>query len=930
MESIKFYHGEEDVVVIEKKDYALSIFKEQYTQALLQLEKLVASPKENIPSILTFCGDRGEGKSSCMETVRDMLTNINSHELTSFMESAEIRYEGNESVKLSDSCPNLKDASFHLLNTIDPAFFDEHHNVLELVLGEMFSRFKKYVDEHPDVRRTRKTEYECLQEHFHDAKWCLNQLGREKYNGYDPIEELDSLSTGLQLRNKMSELIKEYLNFFKEQPNRNNVAHQNDGENEQKDNRFLVISIDDLDLNVNEAYVMAEQIRKYLVGRQCILLISLKVDQLIEVIANYLDKQTAPNKSMDTPDMASKYVTKLIPMENRIIMPKVYDLCDNHLQIIDRKDIEHPIDYNSIKEAVVQLIYIKTRYLFYNGKGGVSLIVPNNLRSLRHLLGMLTNMPPFEGNDRSMANKHAFVAYFFQTWVHQMSMKNQLFAQRLTSGGEPNNVNKLTVSILSDYIANEKDNELIADIVKKSNYSYNISVGDVFYLINYIDRSNMDEELKRLLFFIKSYYSIKLYEYYDIITEQDGEMFPATTIDGEVYKSDGWFKRTNQLQRFVNGSYFSYLPDDMLPKTKLFGAEFKRDLRPYSTLTQQYKDSVHNLKAGMLQYNEMEEEKKKEFIMNFRVAEFLALCTKKAVKQKESGKYENVRRDFLEPYYLTNYHKSTGYLVFDVMAPFYNIINLKYTYNRFEYLKAIDENDVDFFEFALNHEWSLLRKMIDFVRLKEHNERFPNKLKNVNELERLEYNGNSQKFCKRLLSNASIRNGDVLLAIMENTTSRRANMHNIKDNMNCLKEFYRDIINSEMRTYRNSANDAPYIIRFAFLQALIELLDNAEEKELLQSIYESGMEKFSYSEDDVMRRLPKFFDSFKTSKKNSAVVADLIKLYPREMGRIGESQLTEMFSDKQQYSRKEIARILSEKMNVIVDDIEIENPDIEE
>ena len=155
-------------------------------------------------------------------------------------------------------------------------------------------------------------------------------------------------------------------------------------------------------------------------------------------------------------------------------------------------------------------------------------------------------------------------------------------------------------------------------------------------------------------------------------------------------------------------------------------------------------------------------------------------------------------------------------------------------------------------------------------------------------------------------------------------------MHNIKDNMNCLREFYRDIINSEMRTYRNSVDEAPYIIRFAFLEALIELLDNAEEKDLLQSIYESGMEKISYSEDDITRRFPKFFDSFKTSKKNSAVVADLIKLYPREMGRIGESQLTEMFSDKQQYSRKEIARILSEKMNFIVDDIEIENPDIEE
>lgn len=95
--------------------------------------------------------------------------------------------------------------------------------------------------------------------------------------------------------------------------------------------------------------------------------------------------------------MASKYVTKLIPFGNRINMPKVSDFCNNPLYIYDeRKDQETQSDnpnYNSVKEAVVQLIFSKTRYLFYNSKGSISPIVPNNLRSLRQLLGMLYRLP---------------------------------------------------------------------------------------------------------------------------------------------------------------------------------------------------------------------------------------------------------------------------------------------------------------------------------------------------------------------------------------------------------------------------------------------------------------------------------------------------------------------------------------------------------
>lgn len=919
MESIKFYQGQEDVVVIEETDFGQSIFREQYTQALLQLEKIVAKPKDSVPSIVAFCGDRGEGKSSCMETILKMMGNMKAPAINTFMEETVVQHDGKKPITLQSLCPHLQKAKFDILETVDPAFFDEKHNVLELVLGQMFSNYSKYLNDNPAKRKERKEDISKLQMCFHDAKWCQNHIWKSIKGGYDPIEELDALSAGLQLRYKMQALIEEYLKFF----------HSDEGGEEKE--RFLVVSIDDLDLNVSEAYVMAEQIRKYLIGAHCVLLISLKVDQLIEVIANYLNKQTAPNKSLDTPAMASKYLTKLIPMENRVIMPKVYDLCDARLTIYKVWNDRQPMVFNSIKEAVVQLIFNKTRFLFYNSKGGVSPIVPNNLRSLRHLLGMLLNMPKYEGNARSIANKHAFKAYFYQTWVHQLNEKNQQYANLLTGGSNVNDVNKLTVSMLSEYIDKEKTSQMVRDITEKNNYSYNISVGDVFYLINFIERSNVDEELKLLLFFIKSYYSIRLYEYYDVITEQAGEMFPEPKTDGEVYRSDGWFKRTNQMQRFVNGTYFTYQSDDLLPMTKMDDVDFYRDLRVYSAKSNMYKHVVHGLKTDMLRFDNMSPEDRDDFKHRFRVAEMLALCTKKAVRRKESGKYENVKRDFSEPYYLTNYHKSTGYLVFDIMAPFYNIINLKYTYGRFEYLKANKEGDADFYQFAFDHDWSLLRKMIDHVRLKELNEEVKEKdKKKLSELNPINNQELEEEFL-RLISNASIRNADVLLAMMENITSRRGNMHNIKDNIHCLKTFYQAIINSEMRTYKNVSTDAPYIIRFAFLEAFVELLSDGEESLIFRNIYEIGPEKYTNSEDAARKYFKAFFDSFKTYKKSNAVVDDLIKQYPEEMERIGKEELVKLFSDRAQYGHKDIAKILGGKMSVMaLDKMEIDDPNIEE
>ena len=122
--TIRLYKGEEHGVVIEKKDYDESMFYAQYNKAYSILKDMMernytiieeeADTITMTPNIIAFCGDRGEGKTSCME---------------SFVEK--IKYDGSLSLAFMD--------------LIDPAFFDNDHNVVELILGLLYKNFLQYL-----------------------------------------------------------------------------------------------------------------------------------------------------------------------------------------------------------------------------------------------------------------------------------------------------------------------------------------------------------------------------------------------------------------------------------------------------------------------------------------------------------------------------------------------------------------------------------------------------------------------------------------------------------------------------------------------------------------------------------------------------------------------------------------------------------------
>lgn len=72
MEKIIFYKGEETGIVTEKSDFGQSLFTEQYVKSHHLFTRIFNYNTEQ-SNIIAFCGDRGEGKTSCMKSFCNLL-----------------------------------------------------------------------------------------------------------------------------------------------------------------------------------------------------------------------------------------------------------------------------------------------------------------------------------------------------------------------------------------------------------------------------------------------------------------------------------------------------------------------------------------------------------------------------------------------------------------------------------------------------------------------------------------------------------------------------------------------------------------------------------------------------------------------------------------------------------------------------------------
>ena len=448
---VKYYIGEEKKVVQEERDFDKSIFHEQYKQAIKQIIGLLKNPQTDVPNLIAFCGDRGEGKTSCMMTVSYIIDNSSKKRVNDYIKSI-TEY-------------NLQAEPVEILPVIDPAFFDKDHNVLELMLGQLYNNYKNWQSTNKEKLELSYAKTTNITKQFQKAKYCLRHVATAETESYDPLEELEQLSAGIELGACIKQLISDYLEIIGK--------------------KHLIIRIDDIDLNMSQAYKMCEQLRKYIVSDKCLVMISVKIEQLLTTIENAIHIEASYPENIDISSMASKYVDKLIPMASRINMPKAYSLCDEELEVyVDRNNSLPIFKSRAVKEGVVRKIFYTSRFLFYNSKGMVSPIIPNNLRGLFNLLGLLFSMEDYNEDETiKEENKNIFKSYFYTSWTKQIKDKYRDYANNIINLGDTGELNKYVINSLTDLYDESTSDPITQDIFNMSNFNYNISVGDVLYVV---------------------------------------------------------------------------------------------------------------------------------------------------------------------------------------------------------------------------------------------------------------------------------------------------------------------------------------------------------------------------------------------------------------------------------------------------------------
>lgn len=894
-----FYVGEETKPVVENlKRLKESIFSYHIDKSIHLIdEHLSVDPKEAndaqdyVNNIIAFVGERGAGKTSCMCSVISILQELQNKKAynTSF-----------------DNLKTLPQKRIHALKLIDPSFFDAVHNILEIIIGEMYNRTSR--DLSTSITVDKENEARKLLKSFQAIKRDMLYVDKNtRFERDEELEELSLLAAGVDLRTGIQKLIADYLSYF--------------------NSDVLLISIDDIDLNVKLAYEMVEQIRKYLILPNVMILMAVKIDQLSMVIQENLSKQFDQALKHDTriltgndiSEMAERYINKLIPVESRIYIPSPDVFFGNSLVIKDRENVVFEAD--TVRDAIPSLIFTKCRYLFYNTRGTTSPIVPRNLRDLRLLLQMLIKMKDYSevkpiNMTEALGNKQQFKRYFFSTWLDSLEVDVRSVAIKLINETEPTLFNKKVIDLIRNMYADATSKELkshkmyfdidsamakdaneikvednFRNILEPKNLAYNISIGDVFYVLDRLLRMETSASVHRLIFFIKALYSIKLYEWYDEMTDMNETTKKPLPTEKKPYTGD-FLVNINDYMKLVGGNFFCLDGETVLPPKRI-NSFVEREIRLINgkTFFELLKQVLHICRNSPTHENEMIQ-LAEEDLAKMHVVEFFMLTisryvwtTDKTLSESGSHRY----RLGADAFYNRQIGEQMTNLKFDFLSPFFTLIDIEHSYGRF---------NEEIFGYAKRVENSLYNKIMGLFEFDRH----------------------------RHLSSICIRNAEVLDELFSRIKSRRGSLRS-SDDSKIFGSIYNEIANFEIATHDYETKEGNqkeyYTIQFPDFSVLSNLFSDLGFVALFESIYNRN----DQVDQSAIEMVTSYFNDFLNSylkKKQSTIISCLKKHNKDFYDRVGEDAIKEQFNDtNKSYSKNEqingLAQIITETPSVLVD-----------
>lgn len=238
-----------------------SPFKEMYEQAYKQIERICKETKsineernnnssddgyDFIYNIIPIIGERGSGKTSLMFSLRK---HLNEHK----------RF--------------LDNYSFITLKPIDAGHLEDGEDLFGIVLAKMFGYYNSETKHKPAYNRSEIFQlFSKIYTNFMNVSKAKDEYDNAGKGALTVLADMDASQS---LRDSFNMLIRKF---------KNEIASI---KNYEPENTYVVISIDDIDMNVSNTHKMLEQVQNYMMIPTVIILLTASYENLRSICKNY-------------------------------------------------------------------------------------------------------------------------------------------------------------------------------------------------------------------------------------------------------------------------------------------------------------------------------------------------------------------------------------------------------------------------------------------------------------------------------------------------------------------------------------------------------------------------------------------------------------------------------------------------------------------
>ena len=249
--------GKTGIVYEDVKEIEQSIFQKVYSRAFGLTRQIILSQSmterkgenEQLDNIITFVGRRGTGKTSAMLSFMEFLRkNAMDYEETKEF-AANYRIENARGYKVN----------FIALEWIDASLLEKGEDIFEYILAKML---RDVLDLDDEMRESGYQSYEIRELHqdfssiYGKVLNLKNRSSQQADSDRMSISLLRDLARSSDLRREFEELIQRYLQLKLNREKRPGLKSVED--------TYLVVAIDDMDMNVESGFEILEKIQRYL------------------------------------------------------------------------------------------------------------------------------------------------------------------------------------------------------------------------------------------------------------------------------------------------------------------------------------------------------------------------------------------------------------------------------------------------------------------------------------------------------------------------------------------------------------------------------------------------------------------------------------------------------------------------------------------